>query len=261
MANEVQEVTRNDAMVAPGFDSLNSFELMQRVAKVFCNSTIAPETFRGEKNFGNCVIAVEMAKRMNVSPLLLMQNMYIVHGNPAFSSKFLISTFNMCGRYSSIKYRETGKRGTPTWGCVAYTTEKATGEIVEGPEVTIAMADAEGWSAKSGSKWKTMPEQMLRYRAAAFMIRTVAPELSMGYLTVDEVHDTINVTPREVVEKPVEEIRHKANTEELVPQIAEPQKAAQAMKMEVSKETVAVPKATQEKAADDAHGALAEPGF
>ena len=83
----------------------------------------------------------------------------------------------------------------------------------------------------------------------------------MGYLTVDEVHDTINVTPREVVEKPVEEIRHKANTEELVPQIAEPQKAAQAMKMEVSKETVAVPKATQEKAADDAHGALAEPGF
>ena len=95
MANEVQEVTRNDAMVAPGFDSLNSFELMQRVAKVFCNSTIAPETFRGEKNFGNCVIAVEMAKRMNVSPLLLMQNMYIVHGNPAFSSKFLISTFNM----------------------------------------------------------------------------------------------------------------------------------------------------------------------
>ena len=231
------------------------------MAKVFCNSTIAPETFRGEKNFGNCVIAVEMAKRMNVSPLLLMQNMYIVHGNPAFSSKFLISTFNMCGRYSSIKYRETGKRGTPTWGCVAYTTEKATGEIVEGPEVTIAMADAEGWSAKSGSKWKTMPEQMLRYRAAAFMIRTVAPELSMGYLTVDEVHDTINVTPREVVEKPVEEIRHKANTEELVPQIAEPQKAAQAMKMEVSKETVAVPKATQEKAADDAHGALAEPGF
>lgn len=261
MENEVQEVTRNDAMVAPGFDSLNSFELIQSVAKVFCNSTIAPETFRGEKNFGNCVIAVEMAKRMNVSPLLLMQNMYIVHGNPAFSSKFLISTFNMCGRYSSIKYRETGKRGTPTWGCVAYTTEKATGEIVEGPEVTIAMANAEGWSAKSGSKWKTMPEQMLRYRAAAFMIRTVAPELSMGYLTVDEVHDTINVTPRAVVEKPVEEIRHKANVEELVPQITEPQKAAQAMQSEAPKGKVAVPKAPQANAAEEDQGAIEGPGF
>lgn len=220
MSNEMQIVEKTEGSVIPGFDSLQSFELMRRVANVFCKSTIAPETFRGEQNFGNCVIAVEMARRMQVSPLLLMQNMYIVHGNPAFSSKFLISTFNMCGRYSSIKYRETGEKGTPSWGCIAYATEKATGEVVEGPEITISMAAAEGWSAKSGSKWKTMPEQMLRYRSAAFMIRTVAPELSMGYQTTDEI---IDVTPEHSVEKPIHEIHDNANKEIFTAQLPEAQ--------------------------------------
>lgn len=257
MANEVQ-LSTNNLPVAPGFDSLQSFELMQRVANVFCKSTIAPETFRGDQNFGNCVIAVEMAKRMNVSPLLLMQNMYIVHGNPAFSSKFLISTFNMCGRYSSIKYKDTGKKGTPTWGCIAYTTEKATGEVIEGPEITIAMANAEGWSSKSGSKWKTMPEQMLRYRAAAFMIRTVAPELSMGYQTTDEV---IDVTPESTVEKPIHEINQNANTEDLTPQIAESQEAPQPVKMEVPKETVKEPAKKAEKAPEPPQNAEEGPDY
>lgn len=257
MSNEVQLSTHN-LPVAPGFDSLQSFELMQRVANVFCKSTIAPETFRGDQNFGNCVIAVEMAKRMNVSPLLLMQNMYIVHGNPAFSSKFLISTFNMCGRYSSIKYKDTGKKGTPTWGCIAYTTEKATGEVIEGPEITIAMANAEGWSSKSGSKWKTMPEQMLRYRAAAFMIRTVAPELSMGYQTTEEV---IDVTPEPVIEKPIHEIHENANTEDLTTQIAELQKAPQAMKSEVPKEVVKEPAKKAEKALEPQQPAEEGPDY
>ena len=83
----------------------------------------------------------------------------------------------------------------------------------------------------------------------------------MGYLTVDEVHDTINVTPREVVEKPVEEIRRNANAEELVPQIQEPQEAVQAQKTEAPKETAAAPKRTQEKTAEDAQGTLEGPGF
>lgn len=228
MANEVQAVkdqamvdTDPEAMVTPGFTSLAGFTLMQRMAKVFCYSAIVPETFRGEQNFGNCVIAIEMATRMHVSPLMLMQNMYIVYGNPAFSSKFLISTFNACGRYTSIKYKETGKKGTSSQGCVAYTTEKATGEIITGPEITIGMADAEGWSKKSGSKWKTMPEQMLRYRAAAFLIRTTAPELSMGYQTDDEI---IDITPEQ---KPINaarrEIEKQANAEVFNPVPAEPE--------------------------------------
>lgn len=259
MANEVQKIMNAPMGVTAGFQNAEGFALLQRMANMFASSTLVPPQF--QDNFGNCVIALNMAQRLGADPLMVMQNLYVVHGTPSWSSKFMIAMFNQCGRYESIHYEETGKKGTDTQGIIAWAKEKSTGEILKGPEVTIKIAKDEGWYGKNGSKWKTMPDQMLRYRAAAWFIRTTAPELSMGLQTVDEVTDTIDVTARDIVEKPVEEIRHKANTEELVPQIAEPQEATQAMKMEVSKETVAVPKAKQEKAADDAHGALAEPGF
>ena len=51
------------------------------------------------------------------------------------------------------------------------------------------MVKAEGWDSKTGSKWKTMPEQMFKYRAAAFWQRAYAPEISMGLQTAEEAID------------------------------------------------------------------------
>jgi hypothetical protein len=164
------------------------FELAQRRAKVYASSTLVPKEYQG--NLGNVMVAMNMASRLNADAMLVMQNLYIVHGRPGWSSQFLIATFNSCGRFSTIKYRFTGERGKSSWGCVAYTTEIATGEVVEGTEITIEIAKAEGWVDKNGSKWKTFPEQMLRYRAAAFLIRTIAPEVSMGFVTKEEAEET-----------------------------------------------------------------------
>lgn len=206
--------------VTAGFGSWHGFELLQRMAKMFNQSSLVPNQFRGEENFGNCVIALNMAQRMNADPLMTMQNLYVVYGNPAWSSKFLIATFNQCGKYSSIHYRETGKKGTDSQGVIAWAKELATGEILEGPEVTIKVAKDEGWYSKNGSKWPTMTDQMLRYRAASWFIRTTAPELSMGLMTVEEAEDTgeINVTP------PLREIRENANTEVFEPNAPIPAK-------------------------------------
>lgn len=173
----------------PGFQSAEGFELLQRQAKMFCGSSLVPQQFQGEQNFGNAIIALEMAQRMNASPLMVMQNLYIVYGNPGWSSKFLIATFNQCGRFEAIKYKETGKKGTDSQGIIAYTRENGSDEVIYGPEVTISIAKQEGWFDKKGSKWKTMPDQMLRYRAAAWLIRTTAPEISMGLQTSDEIID------------------------------------------------------------------------
>ena len=265
MANEMQTINSapvNAPMgVTAGFQSAEGFNLLQRMATMFSSSTLVPTQFQGKQNFSNCVIALNMAQRLGADPLMVMQNLYVVHGTPSWSSKFMIAMFNQCGRYESIHYEETGEKGKDTQGVIAWAKEKSTGEILKGPEVTIKIAKEEGWYAKNGSKWKTMPDQMLRYRAAAWFIRTTAPELSMGLQTVDEVTDTIDVTPRNAVEKPVEEIRRNANAEELVPQLDAPQEAPQAVKMEVHKETIATPKAVQEKAAEDAQGKLEGPGF
>lgn len=196
----------------PGFQSAEGFELLQRQAKMFCGSSLVPQQFQGEQNFGNAIIALEMAQRMNASPLMVMQNLYIVYGNPGWSSKFLIATFNQCGRFEAIKYKETGKKGTDSQGIIAYTREKGSDEIIAGPEVTIAIAKAEGWYDKKGSKWRTMPDQMLRYRAAAWLIRTTAPEISMGLPTADEAID-VEGNVSDVLDDAITTIEHNANAE------------------------------------------------
>lgn len=172
-----------DTAVMPGFNSNASWELAQRIGKAFAASTLVPEQYRG--NLANCIVALEMANRMGASPLMVMQNLYIVHGNPGWSSKFLVASFNQCGRFTSLRYEWTKDRTA----CRAWAIEKETGERIEGPQVSLTMAKDEGWSTKNGSKWKTMPELMLMYRAAAFLIRTYAPEISMGLRTDDELVD------------------------------------------------------------------------
>lgn len=182
-------VAPRDVATMPGFSSNANWELAQRIGKAFASSTLVPAQYQG--NLANCIVALEMANRMGASPLLVMQNLYLVHGNPGWSSKFLIACFNQCGRFSSLRYQWAEDRKA----CRAWAVEKATGERIDGPEVTMAMAAAEGWSTKAGSKWKTMPELMLMYRSAAFLIRTYAPGISMGLRTDDEIIDTEPALP------------------------------------------------------------------
>jgi len=193
-----------------------TFALAQRKAKVYSESSLVPQQY--QKNVGNVLIAQNMASRMGADVLMVMQNLYIVHGKPGWSAQFLIACFNSCGRFSSIKYRFGGEGDD--YGCVAYAKELATGEEVSGVRVTIGMAKAEGWSTKAGSKWKTMPELMLRYRAATFLVRCTAPEIGLGLMTSEELADTVDgrVTSRQAA--PI------TTADALTKMLAEPQQAA-----------------------------------
>lgn len=175
-------------VTAIGLGDSKSFDLIQRVAKCMAMSTLVPKAF--QNNLPNCIIALNMAGRMNADPLMVCQNLYVVHGTPAWSAQFLIATFNKSGKFSSIRYDFFGTEGQDDWGCRAKATELSTGELLTGPLVTIALAKKEGWYQKGGSKWQTMPEQMLRYRAAAWFVRTIAPEIAMGLQTAEEMRDT-----------------------------------------------------------------------
>ena len=156
-----------------GFDTAAGFDLIQRTAKLFAASDIVPKQFLG--NLANCVIAVDMALRMGANPLMVMQNLYVVYNRPAWSAQFLIATMNQSGRFSAIRYEFQGKEGTDDWGCRAVATELATNEKLTGPLITIGLAKKEKWYTKDGSKWQTMPELMLRYRAASWFVRAYAP--------------------------------------------------------------------------------------
>lgn len=176
-----------------GLTTNEGFATLQRVATMFSKSTLVPTQF--QNNIANCSIAVHMALRIGADPLMVMQNLYVVHGRPGWSSQFLIACFNKCGRFSAMRFEWQGKQGNKDWGCRAWAIEKETGERVYGAWITFGMADSEGWVKKSGSKWQTMPEQMLMYRAAAFFTRAYAPELTMGLHTAEEVEDITTAAP------------------------------------------------------------------
>lgn len=188
------------------------FELAQREAACYAASTLVPLAYQG--NVSNVMIAMNMAKRMGADPLMVMQNLHVVHGTPSWSSKFMIAGFNQLKAYTTIKYEFRGTEGHSDRGCRASCTEKCTSERLEGPWVTMTMAKDEGWSTKKGSKWKTIPELMLCYRAAAFFIRITAPEVTMGLLSREEAEDMKDApaalitdkdyVPRPDMEKPEE---------------------------------------------------------
>lgn len=174
------------------FNTRAGLEALQRAGKLFSSSPLVPKEYQGPDGMPSCCIALDLANRIGANPLMVMQNLYIVHGRPGWSAKFKIATFNQCGRFTPIRYEFVGEKGKDSYGCRAWAIEKATGQRLEGTEVTIALAKAEGWFNKSGSKWQTMPEQMLRYRSAGWFVDTVAPELSMGIPTAEEVEDVEN---------------------------------------------------------------------
>lgn len=175
-----------------------AFELVQRQAKMLASSTLVPKEF--QNNMANCAIGLNIAKRLGADPFMVLQNIDVIHGRPSFRATFLIAMVNASGRFSPIKFKLEGEDASRT--CYAYATDKASGETVEGPVVSMAMAKAEGWSTKSGSKWITMPELMLRYRSAAFFARLYAPDITLGMQTAEEVEDITpperNITPAKV---------------------------------------------------------------
>lgn len=177
-----------------------AFEMLQRQAKMFAASSLVPKEFQG--NIANCAIGIDIAKRLGASPFMVLQNIDIIHGRPSFRATFLIAMVNAAGRFEPLQFKMDGTEGKSDRSCIAWTKSKADGAMLEGPKITLEMAKAEGWSTKNGSKWLTMPELMLRYRAAAFFARLYAPDITLGMMTAEEVSDTVerDVTPPSATE-------------------------------------------------------------
>jgi len=204
------------------FTGIAAFDNAQRMAKALSSSTIVPKEYQGQQGLANSLIALEMAGRMRISPLVVMQNMSIIHGRPSWTSSFLIAMVNQSGKFTPLRF-VFDSEDAPTW-CYAEAKDKASGEVLRGEKITLELAKKEGWTTKNGSKWQTMPGQMLRYRAASFWTRVYYAQATLGIMTQEEVIDVEQVSvevsapvtpepmaveqppePVEVVEVPAEE--------------------------------------------------------
>lgn len=203
------------------FGTSDNFTMAYQMAKALSSSTIVPRDY--QNNPSNCLIAIEQAQRLGVSPMMVMQNLYVIQGRPSWSSKFLIAAINNSGKFDmELQFDEKNDKDGKPYSCLCWTQKN--GRRIEGMTVDMDMAKAEGWVAKNGSKWRTMPKLMLRYRAASFFSSLNCPELTLGLYTQEEAADTTfhdhmySADPSELADQ---EIAENANKEELLAEAEE----------------------------------------
>lgn len=177
---QTTELATNDV-----WQNKDSFNQLLRAAQMLSQTSIIPQSYQNKPQ--DCFVAIEMANRMGVSPMVVMQNMYVVKGKPSWAGQACTMLINSCGKFKDVKHIYTGEKGKPNRGCYVTATRISDGSQVDGVEVTLQMAQAEGWT--SNSKWRNMPELMLAYRASAFFARVYCPEAMMGVQTAEEVYD------------------------------------------------------------------------
>lgn len=199
---EIRQIpTQTQTKLASHTDTgiISDFRQYFKMASELCKADIIPQAYKGK--VADTAIAIDMANRMGVSPMMVMQSMYVVKGKPSWSGQACLSFIR--AKFTDVKVIYVGTKGTDDRGCYVKATDKD-GDVLEGTTVTMAMAKAEGWYSKKDkygnetSKWQTMPEQMLAYRAASFFARVHCPETLMGVQVEGEVEDSSKPAMREV---------------------------------------------------------------
>lgn len=188
------EEKRTDVVTSNNpFSTPDEFQKLFDIGEKLASSQLVPQSYQGKPM--DCAIAVDIANRMGVSPIMVMQNLHVIKGKPTWSGQACMSMIKASKEFRSVRPVYTGERGTNTWGCYIKAIDNETGQLVKGPEVTIGIAKKEGWYSKPDrygnetSKWQTMPEQMLAYRAAAFFARVYIPNSLMGVYVEGEPED------------------------------------------------------------------------
>ena len=157
------------------------------IASKMCTSNFVPQAYRN--NWVDCLIAMELASRTNFPLMTVMQNLYVIQGKPSWSGQFCTAVVNASGRFSPLEFVQLTNEDGSLKGYYAQATRLSNGKLCVGSPVDWDMVKSEGWLSKSGSKWKTMPDLMFHYRAAAFFVREHCPDLLCGLQTAEEVQD------------------------------------------------------------------------
>ena len=195
----VAPVIHNQPNVINTIDNYrDNWEMATNLSK----SDLVPDNYKNKPE--NVIIALGMSQQTGLPPFTIMQNLNIVRGKASFSGSFCRTLIEKTGKYASLDLKYIGEKGKDSYGAYLQGIRRD-GSIVDGPQVTIEMAKKEGWYSKKDkygnetSKWQTMPELMLGYRATAFFARLYEPSALNGIYTSEELDDiSYGNTVREV---------------------------------------------------------------
>jgi len=169
-------MTNDSLALFKGDELAKSWRICEGLAK----STLIPKDFQGKPE--NVMISVLVAQRFEIDPFTVMQNLAVINGRPSFSTQFLMALANRSGRFvGPIEWESSGSGDTlkvTAWAVLASTNRRVD------ETVSMALAKAEGWTRNA--KYQTMPERMLKYRAASALIGLYASDIKMGFSSEEE---------------------------------------------------------------------------
>lgn len=194
------EEEKKEAMVVPSENTrtpmLQDYADNWKVAQQYAKSDLLPDNYKAKPE--NVIIALGMSQQLDLPIFTVMQNLNIVRGRASWSGSFCRTLIEKTGKYSDLDLVYFGEEGKDTWGCYLKAIRKKDGKEIKGTKVTVAMAKSEGWWSKKDkygnetSKWQSMTELMLGYRAMSFFARMHCPEALSGIYTGEEVEDMNN---------------------------------------------------------------------
>lgn len=192
--NALTEFKENSNTV---YSDVTTYNQYMKMAECLSKTELLPAQYRGKP--ADCLIIIDVARQIGASPLFVAQNMYIIKGSPSWSAQYSASVIKT--NFTNVKVELQGE-GLHR-GCRIIATDK-NGNLCEGTRVTIEMAKQEGWFSKTGSKWQTMPDQMLIYRAYSFFARAYCPDKLLGIHDEFENVDISKIEQR--ADNPFEEV-------------------------------------------------------
>jgi len=187
---ETTALTTTTQQQAPGALSFlhdgAAFEHLWRVAKAFSMSGMVPGHFQGKPE--SCMVALMYAQQLGEHPMVMFQEVTVINGRPGTSSRFAIARANKSALLAGpITWASKGQGDALEVQARAFMV--GTGEEITAT-VTMKEAAADGWTRNS--KYKSIPEQMLRWRAATRLINLYMPEVLFGLGVKDEI-EPVNV--------------------------------------------------------------------
>lgn len=188
-----KENSKPVATEQPENNPLEAFRGQFKVAMQYAKSDLVPPTFKGKPE--NVVIAMGLSDKTGIDLFTIMQNLTIIKGKIGWTGSFCKTLIEKTGKYTDIEYVYVGEKGKDNFGCYVQAVQKSNGKIIKGTTVDMAMVKAEHWN--TNTKWNSMSEQMLGYRAASFFARLHCPEALSGIRTTEENEDIV-AEPQEV---------------------------------------------------------------
>lgn len=172
--------------------TLSNFSDRWKIAEKLSKSSIIPKEFQGKPE--NILLCMGMSEKMGLDLITVVNNLQMVMGHQEWKGSFIPVLIEKTGKYTELEFNFVGKETDDTFGCYLEATRTRDGKRIKGTTITIAMAKQEGWYSRN-SKWKTMPQQLLIYRASTFFARAYCAAALNGISTEGETNDINNRQP------------------------------------------------------------------